>query len=597
MADAFLGKIREAKENFREKDIKLGDNWSFSQYRTIKRIESYYNSQFETGEFDEDGWKKPFFNISRKPVQVAAKEIDLDTKDIILRTETGDYLAAEILADSLKQWMKDNGLNKKLNEIAESCPKYGSVVIKKVKDDYHLVDLKNLVIVDQSAKSLDHTSVIEMHLMTPDELMKRGYDADKTERAIELYASLGKPMIEVDEFYGWVKGDMIEGGDPTKLVYVHVVVAGAEEVEVATDKEMVIESGVVLSVEETKKHPYREWHWEKHPNRWLGVGFVEMAFDAQIRRNETAYYKAKGMQWTSLHLFQTDDENVARNLLMDVKNGDVIRTQTNRTITSVPVEERNLAHYGTEEVVWERNVAEMTFTPEVITGEGLPSGTPARSAIIADSNVKKYFDRKREDFGIFIRHLIETDILPMFAKKIGEGYVYSHTGTTEGREKLLQLIIDARMTKLFERFIVMTGKIPMPEEWNRVQQAEIQKITGQSSLDVKIPKGLFDKMKFKVDVVITKENEDTDAKIAGRQAVLAALSQNPTLVANPATRGIFLELAHLLGVKNLNVPPAVAQVQQPQQAPGGAPLGGQRPIPSGQPQPETGDVLSSVPLS
>lgn len=574
MSLEILGKIRQEKSDYRTKTVRLSENYEYSQYQTLKRIELYYNSRFETGELDEDGWKKPFFNIVRKPCMIASKEIDLDTKDIIIRTE-GDFVAAELMSSSLKQWMKDQGFAKDLNEYADLCPTYGSVVVKKVKDSLMTVDLKNLVLTDTTARSLDYTDIIETHLYSENELRqvaeKSGWDKDALEEILAYHAQAGKPIIEVDERYGWVRESELNGGKRDKLVYTLAIVAGSEEVETSPDKTKLIEKGVVLYHKEIKKHPYREWHWMKTPNRWLGVGFVEISFDAQIRRNETAYFKSKGLSWTAQHLFQTDDETASNNYqnLLDVKNGTLLKVQTGRTIAPVATEERNLAHFNAEERVWEQNVAELTFSPEIITGEGLPSGTPARSAMISDQNVKRFFDRKREDFGIFVKKLIEDDIMPLFLKDKGKAHILAISGSPEERERMETLISDAKLSAIFQDH-VSAGRLPSLEEWNRTVSVEKDRLSRQPNLEISIPEGYFRNLKYKLDVVITKENEDTDAKIAGRQAVLQALAANPNIAIDPTTKGIFIELAHLLGVKNLRLPaPQAAQAGLPIAAPPG----------------------------
>lgn len=592
MAETIVGRIRNEKSDFRTQTIRIAKNYSYSQYQTLNRIELYYNSKFETGEFDEDGWKKPFFNIVRKPCMIAAKEIDLDTKDIIIRSE-GDYVAAQLMSSSLKQWMKDQGFARSLNEYADAAPVYGSVVVKKVKDKLMTVDLKNLVITDTTARSLDYTDIIETHIYSEGEIRRvaasSGWDLDALDRILKVYARAGKSLIEVDERYGWVRESEIKkGGADDKLVYSLAIVAGSDETEESTDKTQLIDKGEVLYHEPVKAHPYREWHWMKMPNRWLGVGYVEINFDAQIRRNEVAYYKAKGLAWTSQHIFQTDDETASnnyQNLLSGVKNGDILKVQTGKSISPINNQERNLAHYASEEQVWERNVTELTFSPEIITGEGLPSGTPARSAMISDQNVKRFFDRKREDFGIFIKDLIENDIMPMFLKEKGKAHTYSFSGSRDDRDTIENLVLDTKLTDKFQDY-VSRGTLPTLDEWNRIEAVERKRLSSRPTLEIDIPEGYFKNLKYRLDVVITKENEDSDSKVAGRQAVLQALSSNPMIATDPTTKPIFLELAHLLGVKNLKIPTAPPATEQ---LTGGLPKGQAGATMKAQ------DVLNSIP--
>lgn len=566
---AILGRIREEKQTFRTKSVRIAKGMLFNQYNTLQRIELYYNSQFETGEFDDDGFKKYFYNINRKPCEIATKEIDLDTKDIIIRPENGDYLLADIMARRFKQWTKDQGFAKDLNEYAEEAPKYGTVVVKKVPKTgrLHTVDLVNgFIITNQNAKSLDYTNIIEPHIYTYDEIRQQGWDEAKVNQLVRLYQALDKTEIEVDERYGYVReSELKEGGATDKMVYTLAIVGGAEEVETAGDQGKVQEQGVVLYHMPIAKHPYKEWHFAKIKKRWLGLGFVETLFDPQMARNESKYYKRKGMLWTTLHIFQTDDDTVNKNMMLDAKDGEVIkRSRGTAPIAPVPVEERNLAEYQSEDNDWDRNAMDLTFSTEIVGGEKLPVNTPATVAVITDANVKRFFDKKREDFGIFVKSLCVDDIMPQFVEKTAEEHIFSLAGSYQDRDQFEKFILEARLTAAFEKYIADNGAVPSLEEWNQLQETEAMRLASRPSLDIKIPKDTFKNFKHRLDVVITKENEDTEADIQGRLAFMNLVTSNPNALLDPLTRPIMLELAHRYGLKNVRIPNLPAR--PPQQA-------------------------------
>ncbi len=293
-----LGRIRDEKERFLYQQVPLSAGYFFNQYQVIQRIENYFNSRFESGPLDDDGWTKPFYNINRKPCQIVTKEIDLDTKDIILRPVDGDFETAEIMSSELKQWMKDEGFAKDLNDFADVAPVYGSLVVKRPRkkgERLSIVDLKRFVLTNVSADTLAETDTIETHCMSRDEFQRHeGWDEAKKEDALALYDSLGRVDLDVDERYGWVKeSELVADGSDTKMVYTKAVVTGATEVAYVGegDKKTAVERGIVLYHEpfDPKDNPYREWHvGTKVPNRWLRMGFVELTFDAQVRINEKA---------------------------------------------------------------------------------------------------------------------------------------------------------------------------------------------------------------------------------------------------------------------------------------------------------------------
>ena len=605
MDQTVLARIRREKEDFLTKNVQLAPGYAFNQYDTIQRIEDYFHSRFQSGPTDPDGWVKPFYNITRKPCAVAAKEIDLDTKDIIIRAENGDYVTAEIMAADFKQWMKDEGFAADLNEYADLCPEYGSIVVKKVGDRLATVNLKTLILSNVQAKTLKHTNSIEVHPYSRDEFVteagKKKWDKAKVKEILKIYDEQNKTDIVVDERYGWVKeSELKSGGSDTTMVFSMFLAAGTDLVQQqqsADGKQQLLkELGVVLEHIAVTEAPYREWHWSRMPYRWLGVGFVEMLFDAQVRMNENEYYKAKALAWLATHGYVTDDETVTRNLMNDMKNGDVLRVQRGAMFQEIQMGERNLSYYASVENRWDKNIADVTFTPEIITGEGLPSGTAARTAIISDQNVKKYFDRKREDFGIFIKALIVDDILPLFEKQSSNAHTFSFGGSGADREALEKRILNTRMVAMFQNYGHGKKRLPSLTEWQSALLTERQRIAASPTLDIDVPKDAYKGLKYRLDVVITKENEDTDSKLSGRQVVLKLLAENPSIATNPVTRPVFLELAEFLGVKNLNLP-TEAEVQSMQPAPAAAGPGPGGVPPSGQPAPTQGDPLAMVPLS
>ena len=56
--------------------------YAHSQWNTLNKIEMYYNSQFESGRIDSEGQRKAFLNICAFRADVAAKQVDIDLKNL-----------------------------------------------------------------------------------------------------------------------------------------------------------------------------------------------------------------------------------------------------------------------------------------------------------------------------------------------------------------------------------------------------------------------------------------------------------------------------------------------------------------------------------
>jgi len=102
-------KIKEEIEEFGQ-DFEIVPSFTFNHPKTLTRVYLYYNSKFETGDIDEDGDKKYFFNMT--------KMIDFDTKDIrILTAEGGSLIKTWLFERDLRFWMKDKGFGLILNRL------------------------------------------------------------------------------------------------------------------------------------------------------------------------------------------------------------------------------------------------------------------------------------------------------------------------------------------------------------------------------------------------------------------------------------------------------------------------------------------------
>src|SRR3990167_1146970 len=111
-----LKQINEEIQNYQTKQIQIAPGLSFNQYETLNKIIFYHNSKYVTGETDDEGDRKYFYNINRNPCKVFSKAIDFDTKNIrLLTTESGDSLKTWFMERDLKYWMRDKQFGKILN--------------------------------------------------------------------------------------------------------------------------------------------------------------------------------------------------------------------------------------------------------------------------------------------------------------------------------------------------------------------------------------------------------------------------------------------------------------------------------------------------
>lgn len=538
-----FNRIKTEVSDFQEKSIQITEHYRYNQKNTLEDVVRLYNSRFEKGEYDSQGFRKYFFNIVRNPCYISSKAIDFDTKDIMVLPVGGQNSIWSWLMDKdLKHWMKESGFGKTLNDIFFNLPIYGSVVLKKAKDKLHLVDLRNLI-VEQSADSLKSASyIIEQHRYTPYELRQSGWN--NVEEAISAWRETKEPYIRIVERYGELTEEEIKNGDPTEHKFMRTIAfipEGRDITQSDLERWNIGSGGVILEQDEVDSIPYREIHWEKMPGRWLGVGRVEILSDPQMRTNELVNLRVKSSYFSTLNLFQSRDDNVKKNLLKDLKNGDVI-TAMDR-IERVPTEDRALGSIDLEERKWSGLRDEITLTHDVVRGERPPAGTPLGSSQMAAQMIMSYFEGVKENVAMVIKDIIYEDVVPMF-KKQGEHYLKL---TGEDLEKWNRLLTVSKTNEEIFKFLKKKKTLPTKDQYDIMKKTIAEK-TKQKKQDILVPKNAYNDIKYKVDIVITGEARNVQVQMANNSMLLQMLQQDPEVLTNPGKRKIFTKILDSMGM-------------------------------------------------
>ncbi len=539
--------ISDEINEFNQEEVTIVDKFTFRQRDTIEKIIRTYNSKFVGSEYDSEGFRKYFKNIVRNPCNSATKAIKITPKDIMVVPTPGhSSLTSWIMERDLRHYMKETGFNRFLNNLFREIPKFGSVVIKIVNGKLHFVDLRNLIN-EQSADTLkDSAYVIEQHYYSPYELRKKNWD--NIEEAIQQWRDSKMPYIKVIERYGEVPASEF-GGNTDEYVYARYIVA-VPEAKIG-DRLQMRSSGVIL--DKTKisldEFPYREFHWEKIPGRWLGVGRVELLFDPQIRTNEITNLRVKSSYVAALNIWQSADDNVKKNLIKDIATGQVI-TAMDR-IERIPTEDRNLASFSDEERGWMGNRDEVTFNYDVIRGERMPAGTPLGSAQMAAEMIASYFMHIKEDIAAGLKEMIEKDIIPQF-KKTGEHYLKL---VGEDLDKWNELMIIEKTNSELLRMIGTGLKIPTQAQKEAIKKviSERQKKSGE---DAFIPLDFYKDLLYKIDIVITGQDRDLRVQSANMAMALQTMIADPTVLTDPAKRKVFGKQLEAVGINIHDIAPS-----------------------------------------
>jgi len=515
--------IKENIDHFQKTELKYNPVFAKTQPRVVELIDYYWADRFRDGDYDRSGWKKPFYNVVQSPTLVASKQVDLDTKDIRIIAEEGQsYYPSWLFGKELGLWMKDQGFGTTLNEFIFSNPKYGSTVLKKVKNQVKIVPIQNIMFDPEEPKLERGRYIVEEHSDTVESFKEKGKNWENVSKAVSS-AKDGK--VTYYEHVGKIDG--------MKSNY---VICDEQDNVLYDDN---------INVEDL----YRKHDWETMPGQGLGRGQVQRLFEGQMHRNKIAHYKTRGLHWTSKHLWQTTDTTFRKNLTTEVDDGDVITVQS--SLQPVQMEERNLHAYREEEATNDSLVDKLTFAYDVVRGEKTPSGTPLGSAILQTQQAGGFFDIKREEIGLFFKKLIFDWVIPTFKETSLKEHVIM-LGEFSGQEldNLRKTIATHKGNQAVINFILTHGiKQATPERVELIRKLEEEKV--KKSKELTIPASFYKDLKYKIDVLITSEQIDVASKVTTLQSLIPMFA-NPQVMQNPFAKMIIFELMNLVGVSPVN---------------------------------------------
>ncbi|MFA5197771.1 MAG: hypothetical protein WC437_05135 [Patescibacteria group bacterium] len=556
-------KVNTKLADYTNTTVELNPTFAPHQADVISLIDSYWSNKYKDGPSDSSGYKKAFYNVILKPTYVASKMIDLDTKDVRVVAEDGQsYYPAWFFSKELKLWMKntknqnDQTFGQLLNDIVYQLPKYGHVLLKKAKGSIFIVPIQS-VRNDPCAQSVLKSDWMAIeHNFTKSQMLEQNWDKNKVENVYKKYQNKGK--VKIYEFVG-----QIENKENNYFILP----------EKALDDEILFEDKI-----EIKKY-FKEIKWEDIPKRAIGRGQPEKLFENQIAKNTDENLFRTGLRWSSKHIFQSRDESLAKNLLTDIENGDLLTALSE--ITPIAVEERNLGAYQASDAKWDKNTADSTFSYESISGERPPAGTPLGTTVLQSQQAGAFFDMKREDLGMFLKEVVFDWIIPDFKKdKKGEHSIMMGEFEEDEVDKLRGLITTNKFNESLFKNIKRNGRLPNAQERTILKSIIQEKI--KNDKEIKVPESFYDDVRYKIDIIITNEQIDVASRMTTLQTILQIIGSNPTILRDKVTKKVFYKLLDMTGISptdlNIEEEQSVEDMAGEMMAQRGGSIAGARPI-------------------
>lgn len=547
------------------------DNFKFNQYKVLRKIHLYLNNEFESGPYDSQGNPKYFYNLCNFRNDQATKNIDMDSKDVEItgKSET-DFAKSFFLRAEWEQFVKKEQLGKMLNQLSEDLPRYGSVVWKRMKVDGKIklydVDLRNLIN-DPTAFCLKDSPVVERHTMSAVDM--RAMTAwDQTEVEKFLRSTTGTPVqpfmentgqsiplaysvvdmipeFAVYEIWGWLPEHLLpqsimQGAEPKPngLRYVMAIASGIEQGG----------SPTLFYAKEVSQDlfPYAELHYRRVKGRWLGQGNVERLFPLQVRANELINRYYRSLRLGTIHLYQTRDRLVVRNVLTDAEDGDIIETKSE--ITPIETSLRAFPQLQSELQTIEGQADRECNTFEVVTGETLPTNTPFRLGALQGQNAAKLYNFIRQNIGLFLEYVVNEWLLPDFAKGLSEEHILEILGSVDEVEKFDQALMTSHLYEAYKKYVLANGNLPSPTEMDVFKGTVLEQIKNSKRTSM-IPKGYFEDQDYHIVVNTVNENHNKPAILESLANVFQIIATNPQALQDPRVNMVFnkiLEESHAM---------------------------------------------------
>lgn len=551
-------------------DIDMPGGYKHNLPQTLRMIDLLYNSQFKSGKYDNQGLRKFFSNIVKPTCDIATKFIDLDTKDFILNPEKeNDEFRVWIMQKRFKQWLKDSDFGVLLNELAFDLPKYGTIVVKNVKDEekgykWKKVNIQNIR-VDAGAKCLDESDfVYELVTMSRGEIEdmisnSKGYNADEAQALLD--SSDEQSFVVYDCYHKkgkkwkhYLKSDLFASrqGD---------ILTRTPESQINVEAQYI--PAITLLSNTVDELPYKEHNWETVPGRWLGFGFVEYLEDNQVAINEAENLERKGLAFKALQLWQTRDESIGgQNVLVNSQNGDILHVASE--LTPVQKDNSDISAFNNTRANWNQNTERKTFTTDITTGASLPSRTPLGVANLQANFASSYFEIKRENYGMFLKEIVIEKTIPQFEKDTKKQHDMVFNGSDSEMEKFDQSVADILVADASMKYGDKTGFMPSEAQKMDAKNRLVAGMKKKQNRYLKVPRGYYENAQYMVDVLLTGESVDNGTRSQVIQLVLQIVGTNPAVFQNPVAKSLIFQLLSLGGINPVDVSALSQQASQPQ---------------------------------
>lgn len=563
---AAVGIVKDEKLRWELATAFVTNKVAFKMRPLIRTLRKNYYGIFDTPTDKSTGQDKVWYPLTEINVEAVIKNIDLDTKDVNFISKDPDSVGiTDIVRASVRDKLHKMNFGQALDDLERQLAIDGTVVWKTWEQDGELkrrtVDLLNVYIDPTTPTIQEAYRFTERCLMFPEEV--KAMDGWMNTDGIEVNVPEAIPrtdpffigqsgqmasnvkMIDVWELWGKFPKSLITGqvADGDQEVEGHIVVSGLD----APGRER------VHLIEENPKgfKPYEEAWYTRVPNRWYGKGIAEKLMSLQIYANIIFNVRINRSRMSQLGLFKMrKGAGITPQMLSNLPSNGVVVVNNMDDLEQMVIQEVGATSYKDEDTI--NSISErLTNAFEVVTGEALPSSTPATNAAIQNTNARSGFTIIKEGIGMFIQRWVDRHALPIWAKDMAKDAVVHMATDEEEFKQILDKVVSYYAAEALEVHY-NAGHVPDP--------MQLQQAIFDAQQEVLQRRGLFVKLVEKIiadglctTVQVTNEEMDVAVTIQNILAMLQAAPEYRTDMVKQAF--------DLMGLQQ----PRAQQPQMPQQ--------------------------------
>mgnify|MGYP003632113955 FL=1 len=438
--------------SYPSREIELYGTRQFNQYDLLNKIAAYTDSHYTSGEFDDLGRRKPFYNISNRILHKQRTAEDIDTKDIVLTTtKPAHYAKSLLMTVANRKWMKMVNFPLTLNQMTEVRGRDGGLLVKKVMSEGQL----NIEVADMLTTITDPTDIasgskVQESKYNASELMemkKNGWE--NVEDAIMMHEASnsndspneegnnpGTDYITVYVVDGVLPRTMI---DDTAEMFeysrqMHVITLFSTTDDDGNDED----TGITLYSSENTKDNYKYLSYEKMSGRSLGRGMVEQTFQAQMGINETVINEKNAMDVASKVLLMQPNGNGTdtNSNLNDYHDGAIFEYNiaAPQLLNTTP---QSLGFHGAMREDWNTQANNQSSVQDVNTGN-MPASATFRGMALQNQEANSIFELRREEMGIFLQEIYRDWIIPHLTKWVKKQEFMEAELTSEEMQQVVE---------------------------------------------------------------------------------------------------------------------------------------------------------------